>query len=163
MLAPCWLRRQRARCRHPAQEGTCPATHPCTKLGPALQIFIPATQCGAKGAATRRMSLVINASLLPMALCSSLPTFISGGHPARPGPRAEPRLVFIHLKLQISTKQTYIKITLRNNPNHEGKEIPFFLFFEFRWSFFFFGLSPGKQTAEIRSRLGSLASESDEK
>lgn len=44
----------------------------------------------------------------------------------QPGPRADPRLVFFHLKLQISTKQTCIKITSRNNPNHEGKEIPFF-------------------------------------
>lgn len=128
MLAPCWLRRQRARCRHPAQEGTCPATHPCTKLGPTLQIFIPATQCGAKGAATRRMSLVINASLLPMGAVLIATNFHRRWSPGPVGPRAEPRLVFVHLKLQISTKQTYIKITLRNNPNHEGKEIPFFIF-----------------------------------
>lgn len=58
--------------------------------------------------------------------------------PGPVGPRAEPRLVFVHLQLQISTKQTYIKITLRNNPNHEGKEIPFFFIFLIQMELFFF-------------------------
>lgn len=87
-----------------------------------------------------------------------LAEFIFSRCPAPSSTRAGTQLVFHHLKLQINTKQTYIKITLRNNPNYQGKEIPsfFFILFFLIQMELFFGQSPGKQTAEISSQLGAV-------